>query len=93
MDFGCITPCGEDCRLCVHYKSGECKGCKATDGRCVKMWENGCYVYKCCAEHGVPFCGLCGEFPCEWLITKGSWNPNVVEHQKELAEQYIKLKI
>lgn len=44
-------------------------------------------------EHTVDFttitaCGLCVEFPCEWLPQKGTWNPNIVEHLTELADLY-----
>lgn len=90
-DFKNITPCGENCASCEHLISGECHGCKTTEGRCVKMWDDGCYVFACCGEHNVPFCGLCREFPCEWLVTKGNWSGRIVEHQILLADQYIKL--
>ncbi len=34
------------------------------------------------------FCGLCGEFPCEWLVQKVAWRPDVVAELTELANQY-----
>ena len=34
------------------------------------------------------FCGLCKEFPCEWLIQKVVWRQNVVEELTELANLY-----
>lgn len=88
MDFEYVTPCGEDCRNCNEYRNGACSGCAETDGKCIKMWDNGCYVYACCKEHNAPICGLCREFPCEWLITKGSRNPDIVRHQTALAAAY-----
>lgn len=36
----------------------------------------------------VQFCGLCKEFPCEWLIQKVVWRQNVVEELTELANLY-----
>ena len=92
IDFKNITPCGENCELCEHKSNNGCQGCKETDGKCVKMWKDGCYVYKCCIEHDVPFCGLCKEFPCKWLVTKGNWNPNIVKHQTFLAKEYKNIK-
>ncbi|MBP1560799.1 MAG: pyridoxamine 5'-phosphate oxidase family protein [Oscillospiraceae bacterium] len=52
------------------------------------MWENGCNICKCCKEHSVPFCGLCGEFPCEWLCNTLTWDKNGIEQLKMLAEEY-----
>lgn len=88
MDFSEITPCGENCHNCGHKKNNECKGCLEAHGKCVKMWESDCYVFKCCEEHMVKFCGLCCDFPCNWLLEKGSWNPDIVAHQKKLALEY-----
>lgn len=34
------------------------------------------------------FCGLCNEFTCDWLTKKVTWNPNVVEHLRNLAITY-----
>jgi hypothetical protein len=31
---------------------------------------------------------LCKEFPCEWLVNKVTWNPNIVEHLSNLAIMY-----
>lgn len=87
-DFSKITPCGENCSVCVHKTAGQCRGCLETDGKCVKMWENECYVFNCCKKHNVPFCGLCGDFPCKWLAEEGSWNPGIVLHQQNLAGLY-----
>jgi hypothetical protein len=39
-------------------------------------------------NHGIQFCGLCDEFPCEDLPKKIHWNPNVVEHLTELTNMY-----
>lgn len=35
------------------------------------------------------FCGLCEEFPCEWLKEKVVWRPNVVEELTELSYLYM----
>ncbi len=90
MDFEQITPCGENCAGCRRYRSeGACEGCRETEGRCVKMWENGCAIYACCLEHRVHFCGLCETFPCPWLTEKiGSWNPDGIRNLERLAELY-----
>lgn len=89
IDFEKITPCGENCDHCRFLSSGECKGCRETDGGCIKMWENGCRIFACCKEHNVHFCGICPEFPCDWLVGKiGEWNPQGIDNLRVLAEQF-----
>lgn len=88
-DFSKITPCGGDCSVCGHFTAGECEGCLSNGGICVSMWEKSCEIFKCCEKHGVKFCGLCGEFPCEWIENKlGEWDKDGIEKQKRLAEEY-----
>lgn len=88
-DFNNITPCGGNCIGCVHYLSCECKGCRSNGGKCVSMWENGCAIYECCNKHGVLFCGLCTEFPCEWIVSKlGEWDNDGISRQQSLANEY-----
>ena len=50
-----------------------------------------CKVHACAREHGVQFCGLCAEFPCEKLPTMISWNPNIINHLLALRDEYNKL--
>lgn len=89
IDFSAITACGECCTGCQKKKNGICKGCIETDGHC-KEWEQsgGCPIHKCARELNVQFCGLCKEFPCEWLVQKITWRRNVVEELTELANSY-----
>lgn len=93
MDFSTITACGECCVGCKKKEDGICQGCIESDGHCVE-WEqsNGCPIHKCAREHKVQFCGLCKDFPCEWLIKKVVWRKNVVEELTELADLYYKQK-
>lgn len=87
-DFEHITPCGGDCRVCTHY-GADCAGCLSNGGKCVGMWENGCRIFECCQEHNAPFCGVCGEFPCEWLTNKiGEWDKGGIDRLARLAEEY-----
>lgn len=91
IDFTTITACGECCVGCKKKESGICKGCIELDGNCEEWAQShGCPIHKCTREKNVPFCGLCKEFPCEWLIQKVVWRPNVVEELTELAEIYHK---
>ncbi len=91
MDFNNVTPCGGSCIGCTHYRSGECEGCRNNGGICVSMWENGCAIYECCKKHSVLFCGLCAEFPCEWIVCKLSeWDNDGISRQQELADEYKK---
>ena len=88
-DFSKITACGESCVDCSKKEEGFCQGCIETDGKC-KEWEQsgGCPIYKCTKRHNVKFCGLCTEFPCEWLLSKITWKQNVVEELSILAKEY-----
>ena len=89
IDFNKITACGGCCDDCSHFKNETCTGCINNGGSCVKMWANGCEIFKCCKEHNVPFCGLCSEFPCEWIKVKiGEWNPTGIEELLNAAVQY-----
>jgi hypothetical protein len=89
IDFSKITACGECCVGCVKKEQGICKGCIETDGNC-KEWEDseGCPIYKCARQHSVQFCGLCNEFPCEFLVKKVTWNHNIIEHLTELRNKF-----
>ena len=87
IDFSEITACGENCTKCDKMKSGACAGCIAADG-CVPEWaESGrCPIHACCQSHQARFCGVCPEFPCSAIRQLIHWNPDVVEHLRELAE-------
>lgn len=39
INYSKLTPCGGCCEDCGHYKNNECKGCIATKGRCIHMWQ------------------------------------------------------
>lgn len=89
MDFSKITACGECCIGCKKKDEGLCGGCIETDGNCQEWTQsNGCPIHKCARKHYIQFCGLCNEFPCEWLTQKITWNTNVVEHLNNLASLY-----
>jgi len=88
-DFNTLTPCGECCVGCPKKASGFCAGCMESAGNCREWPESGgCPIFYCAARHGVPFCGLCAEFPCEWLPEKVSWNPHILTKQTALAAEY-----
>lgn len=92
-DLTSITPCGGNCETCGYFHDGGCEGCRKNGGKCVKMWANGCEIFRCCEKHGAFFCGLCWEFPCEFLKNKLSeWDKNGVYKLKTLAEEYRKKK-
>lgn len=88
-DFSQITACGGSCSGCEHFLSKECDSCISNGGKCVKMWQNGCDICKCCDKHNLSFCGSCGEFPCEWLKEKLSqWDENAIAHIEALSAEY-----
>lgn len=89
MDFSSITACGECCDGCKKKESGLCKGCIEYDGSCQEWAESGgCPIHKCVKEHNVQFCGLCSNFPCEWVVKKAVWRSNYVEEHRQLAFKY-----
>lgn len=93
IDFTKVTACGECCEGCKKKEDGICKGCIESDGHCEEWSQSkGCPIHKCAREHDVQFCGLCTGFPCEWLIKKIVWRPNLVEELTELADLYRKQK-
>ncbi|MBD5141516.1 MAG: DUF3795 domain-containing protein [Ruminococcus sp.] len=90
IDFSKITPCGGDCRSCEHF-GAECEGCLKNGGKCVHMWENGCKIFACCEKHNVKFCGLCGEFPCDYVKTNiTKWDSGAIERLERLGTEYRK---
>ena len=40
-----------------------CPGCRKAAGKGPSCIE-GCFIPRCTKEHGVDFCGVCNEFPC-----------------------------
>ena len=89
------TYCGLNCIGCEFVESHGCKGCIATKGRPFHVAEGQepCAVAKCAIEHGVTFCGECGEFPCRLLVDFSNDpdygdNPKGarIEHCKRLME-------
>ncbi len=89
IDFTTITACGECCVECKKKECGICKGCIESDGHCEEWTQSEvCPIHKCARKHKVQFCGLCKEFPCEWLVQKVVWRQNIVEELKGLADWY-----
>ncbi|MDE7302050.1 MAG: DUF3795 domain-containing protein [Oscillospiraceae bacterium] len=89
-DFSTVTPCGGNCGDCKHF-GAECEGCFANGGKCVHMWENGCRVFRCCDEHNVRFCGLCGEFPCDYVKDNlPKWDKDAIGRLERLGAEYRK---
>lgn len=91
IDFAAVTACGECCTGCVRKAAGSCRGCIESDGHCEEWTQSGgCPIHRCAREHHVPFCGVCDNFPCNWLVNKVTWNPNLVAHLTALADLYRK---
>ncbi|MCR5323195.1 MAG: histidine phosphatase family protein [Lachnospiraceae bacterium] len=94
IDFSVITACGECCTGCSKKVSGECPGCIEADGVVPEWAESGrCKIHKCAKEHGVQFCGLCREFPCERIPDLIPWNPDVISHLTYLKDEFERQQI
>ena len=89
IDFSVITACGECCTRCTKKVAGECPGCIEADG-VVPEWAGSgrCRIHKCARDHGVQFCGLCKEFPCELIPDMIPWNPDIISHLTYLKDEY-----
>ncbi len=90
-DFSKITPCGGCCDDCDFYKNKDCIGCIKTGGN--RVWQGRksvCEICVCCKEHNVSFCGLCKEFPCDFIVKKIDWDKNGIENLTKLKEEYYK---
>ena len=91
-DFSRLTACGGCCDKCPKKQDRSCPGCLEADGRVPEWAESGrCRIHVCTREHRVPFCGLCGEFPCEQLPQLVSWNPDIVEQMTALRNEYRRI--
>lgn len=90
-DFSRITACGGCCDDCEFFIKEQCKGCIATGGE--RMFEgrkSTCEICACCREHQVSFCGICKEFPCDWIVKKIDWDKDGIEKLRRLGEEYAK---
>ncbi|MBR5974276.1 MAG: histidine phosphatase family protein [Clostridiales bacterium] len=86
-DFRKITACGEFCIGCGKKNAGECPGCIEADGVVPEWSDSGrCRIHACTREHGVQFCGLCAQFPCEKIPELIPWNKHAVEHLDRMRE-------
>ena len=65
-DASLLAVCGRFCGNCVRHLGGSCLGCSVHGGR--PSWGE-CLVYSCVREHGVLYYGLCGEFPCDLIMS------------------------
>ena len=59
-----IGKCGYYCGSCPTYISGDCKGCRAAHT------SGDCYTFDCVDREGLEYCGQCGKFPCDEIMTR-----------------------
>jgi len=68
------TYCGLDCTNCQWKEPCGCNGCVSTKGFPFHCKEEACPVALCAISKGLPFCGMCADFPCQ-LLTDYSCDP------------------
>jgi len=62
--------CGCYCGTCGRFAANTCRGCAYELGL---TSEGECCVFQCCvAERGLEHCGLCADFPCSALYSRGT---------------------
>lgn len=59
-----IGKCGFACFTCPTYQKGNCSGCIKEHG------TGDCFTRDCVLEKGLTACGMCGDFPCETIMTR-----------------------
>jgi hypothetical protein len=58
----------------LSYTKPRCAGCRNNpDPECT---IKGCFILECTKEHGIDYCGECGEFPCDKVNTD-LFNPTI----------------
>ena len=79
--------CGRYCGTCEQFTSDTCRGCAYQLGL---TNEGECCVFQCCvAERGLEHCGLCEDFPCVSLCSRGS--ADVVRERLLALDERIRL--
>lgn len=56
--------CGFCCGVCPTFVSGSCPGCDGAHS------PGDCFTRDCAGKRGVPYCTLCGAFPCGELLRR-----------------------
>ena len=64
MDEKLLGKCGFYCGACPTYLRGGCLGCEAEHD------TGDCFTRDCVKEKKLPYCGACGNFPCDTILTK-----------------------
>lgn len=64
MDGSLLGKCGFYCGSCPTYRNDSCSGCMD------EHREGDCYTRDCVLRKGLEFCGACGAFPCEPILTR-----------------------
>ena len=64
MDASLLGKCGLYCGSCPTYLAGGCRGCAKEHA------PGDCYTHDCVLSRGLHFCGECGAFPCEAILTR-----------------------
>ena len=87
--------CGLYCGEC-ELRGEKCAGCGHVKGRpywVTQYHMEVCPVYGCAVEkHGVEHCGLCGEYPCELLVSMRDPTMSDAEYEAALANKKAALE-
>lgn len=77
-----LTVCGQDCGQCAFYQK-DCSGCNESGGKVLHVPAGkACPIYTCAANRKrLPYCGLCGETPCQ--LWRDIWDPVLSDQEFE----------
>lgn len=64
MDEKLLGKCGFYCGSCPTFRKGGCDGCMD------EHREGDCFTRDCVLDQEIDFCGACGQFPCDNLLTR-----------------------
>jgi len=59
-----IGKCGFFCGSCPSFAGGACTGCRTAHER------GDCFTFDCVDERKLAYCGQCGRFPCDDIMTR-----------------------
>lgn len=74
-----VSLCGLNCCLCTMKLGGYCPGCGGGDG------NQSCKIARCALRHGMEYCCLCAEYPCERYSSADEYD-SFITHQNRLRD-------
>ncbi|MDR2444915.1 MAG: DUF3795 domain-containing protein, partial [Spirochaetaceae bacterium] len=86
-EYPLLSLCGLNCGLCPRYHTRGTSRCPGCGGEAFYEKHPPCGVISCAKRHGgVPFCYLCGEYPCKKYYDSKKITDSFITKQRQLAD-------